>query len=169
MNPQQAIAAEIPRLRRYARALTGDAAEADDLVQDCLERALKAIQHWRDGDNPRKWLFAIMHNLFIDAARRSARRPQLTSIDLVEAAGADPAPDNLEGIAVKRALAALTPEHREVILLVGLEGLSYREAAETLDIPVGTLMSRLARGRERMRELLDSEPAARGGNIRRVK
>jgi RNA polymerase sigma-70 factor (ECF subfamily) len=173
MSRAQAIAAEIPRLRRYARALTGDAEEADDLVQDCLERALTAIDQWRQGDDPRKWLFAIMHNLFIDAARRSARRPQLVAAELADAVGAEPASDQLDAIAVDRALALLSPEHREVILLVGLEGFNYREAAEALDIPVGTLMSRLARGRARLRELMAAEetPARNGhaGLVRRIK
>lgn len=170
MSRERAITAEIPRLRRYARALTGNPAEADDLVQDCLERALRAMHQWTEGENPRRWLFAIMHNLFIDAARRSARRPQIAPVDLAETAGEAPALDNVDSIALRRALAALSPEHREVVLLVGLEGLSYREAAEALDIRIGTLMSRLARGRERLRDLMASEQSAvKSASIRRVK
>lgn len=170
MDRREAIAAEIPRLRRYAFALTGNSTHADDLVQDCLERALKAIDQWREGDSPRKWLFTIMHNLFIDVGRRSARRPMEVPIEFSEQLNPDPTPDNLNNIALKRALSALSPEHREVVLLVGLEGFSYREAAEALDIKTGTLMSRLSRGRERLRELMGEEQiTVKSTVIRRVK
>ncbi len=152
MNVQkQAIAGEIPRLRRYARALCGSDVEADDLVQETLARALAHLGHWIAGDNPRKWLFAILHNHYVDGVRRSTRRPLHVSIDAGDftptSAGAD------AGLRhdLDRGLQALAEDQRRVLLLVGLEGLSYAETADILNIPIGTVMSRLARGREKLR------------------
>ena len=173
MNKKQAILAEIPRLRRYALALAGGREEADELVQDCLERALASLDKWRENDNPRSWLFAIMHNLFIDGKRRASRRPVevvLENADKSSLQHNDPSVQAINNIVLKRALALLSPEHREVVLLVGLEGFSYREASKALDIPVGTLMSRLSRGREKMRELMSEEQGRINTTmIRRVK
>lgn len=163
-----AIAAEIPRLRRYARALVGQEGEADDLVQDCLERAIIKIDLWRDGDNPRRWLFTILHNIHVDRRRGLSRRPEV--IELADAI-ADPVADAAEGVAkceVSAALQKLPEEQREALLLVGLEGLSYAETADVLGVPIGTVMSRLSRGRDRLRKLLDRgtvEPPS----LRRVK
>lgn len=156
---RQAIVAEIPRLRRYARALTGDAVRADDLVQDTLERALGKWSLWRPG-NLRAWLFSIMHNLFVN----QVRIPRLidypgdeTLPDLPTRANQS---DALELRDLARSLARLPEEQREVLLLIVLEDLSYENTAKVLGVPIGTVMSRLSRGRERLRALLSgSEPA----------
>lgn len=155
---RQDIVAEIPRLRRYARALTGEAVRADDLVQDTLERALGKWSLWGAG-NLRAWLFSIMHNLFVNQAR---------SPRLVDYPGDDALPDlptratqndALELRDFAHSLSRLPEEQREVVLLVALEDLSYGDTAKVLGVPVGTVMSRLSRGRERLRVLLEgSEP-----------
>jgi RNA polymerase sigma-70 factor (ECF subfamily) len=164
----QMIAAQIPHLRRYARALIGDRAMADDLVQDCLERAWSRFHLWRDGSNLRTWLFTIMHNLHANAARSAARRPKTVPLDETGMAAPIRAAqeDGLAVASIDAALADLPDEQRQVILLVGLEGMSYQEAAATIGVPVGTIMSRLHRGRERLRQTLGG-----GGGValRRVK
>ena len=167
---RDAVAAEIPRLRRYAWALTGDDGEADDLIQDTLERALARLEQWRDGDSPRKWLFSILHNLYVDGLRRKSRRPPHVGLDSVGVDQSAPAADGA-GRDLDRALQLLSGEQRQVVLLVGLEGLSYAETAEVLAIPVGTVMSRLARGRGRLRMLMGYEGGFEGGHaaLRRVK
>ncbi|HEX2255325.1 MAG TPA: sigma-70 family RNA polymerase sigma factor [Afifellaceae bacterium] len=165
MNRKQAIAAEVPRLRRYARALVRDGAEADDLVQDCLARALDRIDQWREGDSPRRWLFTILHNLHVDSMRARMRRPVETSIHGVHGARLSAGPEQMERLAFNdmlEALQTIPPERREALILVGVEGMSYRDAAEVLGIPVGTLMSRLGRGREQLRALLSEAPNGRG-------
>jgi RNA polymerase sigma-70 factor (ECF subfamily) len=146
------IAAHIPRLRRYARALAGDDHRADDLVQDTLERALTKFHLWRHGSDLRAWMFTIMHNVFINQLK--ARR-ELALDDAVED-GLQSAPqsDPLELRDLDAVLRLLSVEQREVLLLVGLEQLSYAEVSRALDIPVGTVMSRLSRGRERLRALM---------------
>lgn len=151
----EALAQQIPRLRRYARALTHDAVWADDLVQDTLERALRRRWLFRINSNLTAWLFTMLYRLFLnDVARRSAI---VLSDDEPEAA----APDDMAlQLDMQRALAALSPEHRAVIVLVGLEQFSYKEAAEILNLPLGTIMSRLARARHQLRELLAGKPAS---------
>jgi RNA polymerase sigma-70 factor, ECF subfamily len=168
---RDAVAAEIPRLRRYARALLGDDVEADDLIQDTLERALARIDQWRQGDSPRKWLFSILHNLHVDSLRRKSRRPPHVGLESVGVEQSAPAADGASGRDLDRALQLLSGEQRKVVLLVGLEGLSYAETAEVLEIPIGTVMSRLARGRERLRSLMDYGDGDRSGrpSLRRVK
>ncbi len=145
----------IPRLRRYARALVGDRAAADDLVQDTLERAWGKFSLWRRGSDMRAWLFGIMHNLHID----QRRKPRLETRELDEQASelASPASptDALALRDLQAALGRLADEQREVVLLVALQEMTYEEAASTLNIPIGTVMSRLSRGRERLRLLLD--------------
>lgn len=165
MNRQQAIAAELPRLRRYSRALLRDPAEADDLVQDCLARALGKIDQWREGESPRRWLFTILHNLYVDRARARKRRPQETSIHDFHGARLSTEPDQMERMAfqdVVEALQAIPADRREALVLVGIEGMSYRDAAQVLGIPVGTLMSRLGRGRQQLRSLLSDSADGRG-------
>ena len=168
---RDAVAAEIPKLRRYAWALTGDDGEADDLIQDTLERALARLEQWREGDNPRKWLFSILHNLHVDGLRRKSRRPPHVGLESVGVDQSAPAADGASGRDLDRALQLLSGEQRQVVLLVGLEGLSYAETAEVLAIPVGTVMSRLARGRGRLRTLMGYEGDDKGGHaaLRRVK
>ena len=157
------IVALIPRLRRYARALTGNADQADDLVQDCLERALGRLHLWRSGTNLRAWLFTIMHNLHVNNMRRRAIRPDGEPLPDWDAGGrVRPVQDDVVELrSVVGALRQLPDEQREVLLLVALEELSYREAADALGIPIGTVMSRLARGRERLRQLGGSDDKAR--------
>jgi RNA polymerase sigma-70 factor, ECF subfamily len=148
---RQAIANEIPRLRRYARALSGSEVDADDLVQETLTRALGHLAQWTNGESPRKWLFSILHNHYVDGVRRSSRRPPHVSIDAGDFTPTSPGADAGIRYDLDRGLQALAEDQRQVILLVGLEGLSYAETADILDIPIGTVMSRLARGREKLR------------------
>ncbi|KFX69699.1 RNA polymerase subunit sigma-24 [Pseudomonas taeanensis MS-3] len=150
----------IPRLRRYARALVGDRTAADDLVQDTLERAWGKFSLWRRGSDMRAWLFGIMHNLHVD----QRRKPRLDTQELDEEASelASPAspPDALALRDLQSALSQLPDEQREVLLLVALQEMSYEQVASTLGIPVGTVMSRLSRGRERLRLLMDGRAAS---------
>jgi RNA polymerase sigma-70 factor, ECF subfamily len=162
------LEALIPRLRRYAHALARHPVRPDDLVQDTLERAWSRRRQWQPGTDLRAWLFTILHNTFISELRRfTVRGYDAETID-----GTDRGASTLAGGEmvnsqvgvmrdIERALAALPVEQRAVVLLVGLEDLSYREAAEVLGIPVGTVMSRLSRGRARLRELMDGGPVAR--------
>jgi RNA polymerase sigma-70 factor (ECF subfamily) len=152
------VAVHIPRLRRYARALVGERHAADDLVQDTLERALNKFHLWRQGSDLRAWLFAIMHNVFVNQLRARGARPEEPLDESFDVAAAA-AGDRLEVRDLDAALARLPVEQREVVLLVGLEELSYAEAARALGIPIGTVMSRLFRGRERLRALLAGAPS----------
>lgn len=156
-----ALLAELPRLRRYARALVGEPAAADDLVQDTLERAWRHAASRQAGGELRAWLFGIMHNLRIDQYRRAPppTRP-LDEIDLALPTRPTQG-DRLEVAALDAALACLPEEQRAVLLLISLEEMSYAEIAATLSIPLGTVMSRLARGRERLRRILDGESVAK--------
>jgi len=145
----------LPRLRRYARALLGDRSEADDLVQDTVERGWSRLSSWRRNSDMRPWLFSIMHNLHVDRLRRGA--PEM--VELSEELHLAAAPSSrLEMRDMEAALALLPPEQREVLLLVALEEMSYQEVAATLGIPPGTVMSRLSRGRERLRLLMLGHP-----------
>jgi RNA polymerase sigma-70 factor (ECF subfamily) len=154
----QEIAAHIPSLRRYARALTRDVATADDLVQDCLARALDKLHLWRQGTNLRGWLFTILHNQYVNEVRRSIRRG-ITVGPSDATLPSRPANHDkvLELRDLDRALGQLPAEMREVILLVGLEGMPYDAAAKILGIPTGTVRSRLSRGRAALRCLMDAE------------
>jgi RNA polymerase sigma-70 factor, ECF subfamily len=151
-----AVEAEIPRLRRFARSMVRDSAQADDLVQECLERALSRTHLWKPGTNLRAWLFTILRNLHINAIRR---RQNLVDIDGEGCGGIGAVPgaqiDRLELRDLRRALQRLPAEQRQVVLLVGLEGSSYGEAAETLGISIGTVKSRLSRGRRVLRAMMD--------------
>lgn len=161
MLTEAAIREQIPRLRRYARALTSQREAADDLVQDTLERALTRSALLRPGGDPRPWLFTIMHNIFVNHVRSAVvRRTLPLEAELAEAASHDNALDGLALRDLDRALAHVPADQREVLLLVGLENLSYAETAKILDIPVGTVMSRLSRGRDRLRSALAGEPDA---------
>ncbi|MBZ0132191.1 MAG: sigma-70 family RNA polymerase sigma factor [Rhodocyclaceae bacterium] len=159
MSRHADIVAEIPRLRRYARALTGDATRADDLVQDTLERALGKWPLWRPG-NLRAWLFAIMHNLFVNQMRSPRVVVYPGDEAIPEMSTRATQTDVLELHDLARSLSLLNVDQREVLLLVGLEALSYEDTARILGVPIGTVMSRLSRGRERLRVLLTGcEPA----------
>ena len=152
---------QIPAMRRYAFALTRDDTAADDLVQDTLERA---ISRWvlRAGDAElRAWLFAILHNLFIDGQRAHRRRPLHDTLDDEADQAATPAMQeaSLIGRETLAQFGALSPEHQAVLLLVGVEGLAYASVARVLGVPLGTVMSRLSRAREQFRRLMDGERA----------
>ena len=151
------IEQHIPRLRRYARALTGDRAAADDLVQDTLERALSRFHLWRRGSDLRAWLFTIMHNIFVNQARSRMRYPHEPFDEPAAERLQYREPDWSELRDIGNALAKLPVEQRTVVLLVGLEQFTYDEAARVLDVPIGTVMSRLSRARERLRALLGGE------------
>ena len=150
----QALTAQLPALRRYAMVLVGNRTAADDLVQDCIERALRQAGKLDDLQRIGGWLRSILHNLYIDELRRLRRQGGSVDLADVENSGAVVAAgrDATTIMDLDRALAAMSLEHRQVLLLIGLEGLNYREVAEELSIPVGTVMSRLARARERLRE-----------------
>ena len=155
-----ALLAELPRLRRYARALVGERSVADDLVQDTLERAWARHGQWRADGELRTWLFAIMHNLRVD----QLRRPAVECVPIDEEAHVLPVrasqSDRIELDNLAEALARVPAEQRAVLLLISLEEMSYAEVAATLDIPLGTVMSRLSRGRERLRQILAGDTAS---------
>jgi RNA polymerase sigma factor (sigma-70 family) len=155
-----AILAEIPRLRRYARALLGDRAAADDLVQDTLERAWSRLHQWRAGSNMRAWLFGIMHNLRVDQLRRPRLSTQSIDADEFELPTRATQSDAMELRDLESALGHLADEQREILLLVALEEMSYADIAITLGIPIGTVMSRLSRGRERLRLIMEGQSAS---------
>jgi RNA polymerase sigma-70 factor, ECF subfamily len=151
------IEGEIPRLRRYARALTRSVDRADDLVQETLMRAINKLHLWQTGTDLRAWLFTIMHNQHVNMVRRAMRDGANVDIEQMSAAlvaTTDPTASR-QLRELEKALSCLRDEHREVILLVGLEGMSYEAAAQILDVPVGTVRSRLSRGRDALRVLLD--------------
>ena len=151
----------IPRLRRYARALTGERSAADDLVQDTLERAWTKLHLWRTGSDLRAWLFTIMHNVHVNQVRSRAAAPTLPLDDDMPDAPVRPTQsDMLEIRDIDAALRRLPVEQREVLLLVALEHMSYQQSADTLGIPIGTVMSRLARARDRLRIMLESDLGA---------
>jgi RNA polymerase sigma-70 factor (ECF subfamily) len=156
------VQAAIPALRRYARALTRNADIADDLVQDTLVRALRS-EHLFHGGEVRSWLYTILTNLNRNRLRSLARRPALSPIEDNDAP--DMAGPEAGGRDIERALATLVDDQRAALLLVVLEGLSYREVAEVQGVPIGTVMSRLARARAQIKSFLDGERPA----LRRVK
>jgi RNA polymerase sigma-70 factor (ECF subfamily) len=156
------VQAAIPALRRYARALTRNADTADDLVQDTLVRALRS-EHLFHGGEVRSWLYTILTNLNRNRLRSLARRPALSPLEDNDAP--DMAGPEAGGRDIERALATLVDDQRTALLLVVLEGLSYREVAEVQGVPIGTVMSRLARARAQIKSFLDGERPA----LRRVK
>ncbi len=150
----------IPNLRRYARALVGDRDGADDLVQDTLERAVRKFHLWRPGDL-RAWLFSIMHNVFVNQLKARKIAPEV-EIDENALAAPIPTVTSVDVIDLQRALLCLAPEQREVVLLVALEDMTYADVSRSLGIPIGTVMSRLSRGREKLRRMMNGE-AIRSG------
>ncbi|QIB36093.1 RNA polymerase sigma factor [Ancylobacter pratisalsi] len=168
------IEPQVPALRRYARALMREREAADDLVQDCLERAVSRWHQRRPGDDARAWIFTILHNLAMTRLRRATQRPIHIGLD-----DADPAnlastarqEDGLRHRDLVNALAQLPDEQRTVLLLVTVEELSYANAAQVLGVPIGTVMSRLSRARERLAKLMSAEPqtARQSPHLRSVK
>ncbi len=161
------IEALVPALRRYARALTGNADQADDLVQDCLERAIAKQSLWRPIGPVRPWLYKIMINLHRNHRRDRRVAPEQEPLDSLAFEPSSPAPQGaaLALAETAAALDRLPAEQRQALLLVALEGMSYAEAAGVLDIPVGTLMSRVGRAREALRAMVDGT----GPRLRSVK
>ncbi len=157
MNRTQVVE-QLPGLRRYARVLTGDAWAADDLVQDTLERACSKWLLWRTGSDLRAWLFTLMHNLYLNQRRSLPTLAPLDIEDLQEQlpGGGGPSDDALD---LERCLLRLPADQRAVLLLVAMEDMSYEDTARILDIPIGTVMSRLSRARTRLRALMEHTPA----------
>jgi len=152
------IAAMLPRLRRFARALTGQTADADDIVQIAVERALMRLDQFQPGTRLDAWMFSIVRNAWIDEARARTRRGKtFVAAELGESIGNDAAEEmhaRLEANEVWAAMRKLPDEQREAVALVCVEGLAYRDAADALGVPIGTLTSRLARGREALQQML---------------
>ena len=156
------LEAEIPRLRRYARALTRDVTRADDLVQSCLMRAVAKQHLWQPGTDLRAWLFTILHNQHVNDVRRSAREGNTVELSAAtELTVQSNAIDSLQLRDLETALGRLAPEQRQVILLVGLEGMAYEQVATILGVPVGTVRSRLSRGRDQLRQLMGMDEKLR--------
>ena len=162
------VVAQIPRLRRYATALLHNRADADDLVQDCIERAIRQQNTLLDRKRLSGWLFAILHNVHCNELQRRRRRGRPLEIDSLadDLSLSAPAEDRSETRDFIRAMGTLSEDHRQILLLVGIEGLSYREIADLLNIPIGTVMSRLSRAREQLRIALEG-----GGDqaVRRIR
>ena len=161
-GPVDALSDHVAGLRRYALALTGSRQEAEDLVQETLTRAIAAARTWRRDGNLRAWLFAIMHNAFATERRhRGAARQTFAEGEAPEPGHPAPQLIRLEVRDVLSALAQLPDQQRAALSLIALEEFSYAEAARILEIPMGTLMSRLARGREALRRIMSGEPVPR--------
>jgi RNA polymerase sigma factor (sigma-70 family) len=156
------IAALLPRLRRFARSITFHREDADDLVQVAVERALTRSEQWEPGTRLDSWMFRIVKNAWIDEVRSRARRAELFAPEEEgEHVGDDRAEAHQQRMAIEKAISLLSEDHRMVIGLVLVDGLPYKEAAEVLDIPMGTLTSRLARAREALQELLSDRARKR--------
>jgi RNA polymerase sigma-70 factor (ECF subfamily) len=159
MDEAKRLVELIPRLRRYARALVGDRSTADDLVQDTLERAWAKLHLYRRGTDLRAWLFTVMHNVHVNRIRATRAVDPLED-DMPELAQPQREPDALLVRDLDRAIARLPADQRAVLLLVTLEEMSYEEVARTLGIPIGTVMSRLSRAREKLRAMMAGQPAS---------
>ena len=152
----------LPRLRRFGRAITRHREDADDLVQIAIERALMRRGQWQPGTRMLSWMFKIMNNAWIDEVRARTRRDQIFAPEEAgEHVGVSPMDDHLEALAVRKAIDQLSDEQRIAVGLVLVEGLPYKEAAEVLGVPMGTVTSRLARAREQLQALLSDTEAAR--------
>ena len=161
----QAMAAIVPRLRRFAYGLTGSLDAGDDLVQSTCERALSRLHLWQPGTRLDSWMYRIMQNLWIDELRAGRRREMATESETLDSmVGGDAEREvevRLDLATVRRHIAGLSPDQRAVLLLVSVDGLSYKEAATVLEVPIGTVMSRLARARLALARAL--EPATAPG------
>lgn len=155
------FAAEIPRLRRYARALMRDKDRADDLVQDSILHGLEKLHLYQRGTNLRAWLFTIMHNRYVNSVRRSARRGQAIDVEKVQLATPASQVSTLELRDLDRAIASLPEDQRTILLLIGLEGMKYEEVALVCNVPVGTVRSRMSRARQALRQMLQREELKR--------
>lgn len=153
MGINQLIEAEIPRLRRYALKLTRDSRAADDLVQECLVRALGKQHLWREGSNLRAWLCTILHNLHVNEIRRRVRQGSTVDLGNIDVELVRPPPQEkiLELRDVRRVLAGLTREQYDAVILIGLGGWTYERTARATRVPIGTVRSRLSRGRQKLK------------------
>jgi RNA polymerase sigma-70 factor (ECF subfamily) len=152
---RELIISLLPRLRRFARTITRNPHDADDLVQASIERALRHHEQWRPDSRFESWMFGIMRNAWIDEVRSRHRRDKvLAPEESGENVGDRSSEAHVEMLSVQSAMAELPDEQRMAVALVLIEGLSYKEAADVLDVPIGTLTSRLARGREALQRLL---------------
>ena len=171
--PQPELLAAIPRLRRYARVLAGDAARADDLVQETLARGWEKRRLWQPGTDLRAWLFTIMHNVFVNQRAGAMREAANVSLDAESDTGFGawqvPVPAaqfaRVELAEILQQVGRLPAEQRETLLLAAVEEMKYEEIAAMMSVPVGTVMSRLSRAREKLRRMSDERPAA----LKRVK
>jgi len=160
-NIHEQIVALLPRLRRFARNLTRNPHDADDVVQIAVERALARLHQWRSDARLDSWMFKIVRNAWIDELRSRTRRERIfLAAEAGENVGTDSLARATELLSVHSAMARLPEEQREAVSLVLVEGLPYKEAAEVLDVPIGTLTSRLARGREALQAMLGTESEA---------
>lgn len=152
------IVEEMPGLNRYALTLTSDREEARDLVQDCVEKALRSWSSWRGDGALRAWLFSIMHNLFVNGVRKRARwRLVVSDGDIERAATPETQMDALYLKDLQCALESLSRDQREVLFLIVSEGLTYEQTAQAMKVPVGTVMSRLSRARDALRKRMNSD------------
>ena len=167
MSALATLEENIPSLRRYAWSLMRNANDADDLVQDCLLRALDRLDTVREEGQLRPWLFPIMHNLYVNRWRRAKIRAEVSAEKTAAEMPVPPSqPASAEMRDVLRGLRELPAEQRQVILLVAVEGFEYAEVAAMLGVPVGTVMSRLSRARDRLRDFVEGRPQP---VLRRVK
>ena len=162
--PQPELVAAIPRLRRYARVLTGDPIRADDLVQDTLARAWEKRRLWREGSDLRAWLFTIMHNVHVNQVALARRDSANVSLDADGGAAWQPPVranqlDRVELMEIVEQMGHLSADQREVLMLAAVEEMRYEDIAIVLSIPIGTVMSRLSRARDKLRRLL-GEPTS---------
>ena len=160
MSEAERLVELIPRLRRYARALVGDRSAADDLVQDTLERAWAKLHLYRRGTDLRAWLFTVMHNVHVNKVR-ATRATDTLEDEMPELAQRASQGDSLMVRDLDRSISRLPAEQRSVLLLVTLEDMSYDEVAHTLGSPIGTVMSRLSRAREKLRGMMLGQPSAK--------
>jgi RNA polymerase sigma-70 factor (ECF subfamily) len=163
--PQPELVAAIPRLRRYARVLTGDSTRADDLVQDTLARAWEKRRLWREGSDLRAWLFTIMHNVHVNQLALARRDAANLSLDAQGGPAWEPPVrgnqlDRVELLELVQQMGRLPAEQREVLLLAAVEELRYEEIAAVLGVPIGTVMSRLSRARAKLRNLVATPPSS---------
>jgi RNA polymerase sigma-70 factor (ECF subfamily) len=159
---QEQLVALLPRLRRFARSLTRDPHDADDLVQVAIERALTRLEQWQAGSRLDSWMFGIIHNAWIDEVRARRRRerviaPEEAGEQVADAASAAP----MHRLSLEAAFERLPDEQRVAVTLVLVEGLAYKEAAALLNVPIGTITSRIARGREALAAMLGGPEGAR--------
>jgi len=165
------IGAHIASMRRYARALLRDRNDAEDLVQEAATRALSRVHQFKPGTNLRAWLFTILHNTHVNGIRSKVVRPAEVPVEDVEGrlATTGRQEGRIELRDMARAVDSLPLEQRQVLLMVALEGMKYDEVADALNIPIGTVMSRLSRAREAIRAKLAGEEAGTGPTLRRIK